>query len=73
MAAAKLSEKVLMYLYDFLDLREHLVEAYGYAVACGEGFIRPYWHAQAGDPLPPTRSSRREAVRRRPLPGGFRA
>ena len=53
MAAAKLAEKVLMYLYDFLDLRAHLVEAYGYSVACGEGFIRPYWHAQAGDELPP--------------------
>jgi hypothetical protein len=61
MAAAKLAEKVLMYLYDFLELRPHLVEAYGYAVACGEGFIRPYWHAQLGDPLPPPEAPQQPA------------
>lgn len=52
-SAARLAEKVLFYLYNHLGLRQKLVEAYGYAVSCGEGFLRPYWDPTAGDPLPP--------------------
>lgn len=51
--AARLGEKVLLYLYDFLRLRKSLVECYGYAVSCGEGFLRPYWDPSAGQMLPP--------------------
>lgn len=50
--AARLAEKVLLYLYGFLRLRKTLVECYGYAVACGEGFVRPYWDPTAGALLP---------------------
>lgn len=50
--AARLSEKVLRWLYDFLELRKHMVQAYGYAVACGEGFLYPYWDGYGGEPLP---------------------
>lgn len=50
--AARLSEKVLLWLYDFLKMRSKLVECYGYSVACGEGFLRPYWDPTKGDALP---------------------
>lgn len=49
--AAKLAEKVLLYQYEFLNLRKHLVDAYTYAVCTGEGFLRPFWNPEAGDSL----------------------
>jgi hypothetical protein len=51
--AARLGERVLQYLHDTLNIRARMVEAYTYAVVCGEGFLRPWWNAKAGDPLPP--------------------
>lgn len=50
--AAKLSSKVLLYLYDALDMRQHVVDAFHYAVVCGEGFLRPWWNANGGEKLP---------------------
>lgn len=51
-AAAKLAEKALLHLYDFLSLRRKFVNCYRYAVVTGEGFIRPYWNPTVGNPLP---------------------
>lgn len=50
--AARLAEKILLYLYDYIGLRKVLVDAYTYAVVCGEGFVRPYFNRTAGEPLP---------------------
>jgi len=51
--AARLGEKVLTYLHDSLNIRARMVDAFTYAVVCGEGFLRPWWNATGGEPLPP--------------------
>lgn len=51
-AAAKLAEKICRFLHTFLGIRRLMVEAYEYAVACGEGFLYPYWDSYQGDALP---------------------
>lgn len=51
-AAAKLSQKVLLHLWEYLTIRKYLVDAYIYAVTCGEGFVRPFFNKRAGEPLP---------------------
>ena len=50
--AARLAEKVLLYLYDHLQMRRHITNAYRFAVVTGEGFVRPYWNNQVGAELP---------------------
>lgn len=51
--AARLSVKVLLYLYDLLTLRRTMANAFRYAVVCGEGFVYPYWNPAVGKELPP--------------------
>lgn len=51
-AAAMLSAKVARHLHTVLRIQRLMVQAYGYAVACGEGFLYPYWDSYQGDRLP---------------------
>lgn len=47
-SAARLSEKILLDLYQRLNLRSILVAARMYSVICGQGYIRPWWNPKIG-------------------------
>lgn len=52
-AAASLSEKLLLHWWEYLNLRADISMVFRYAVINGEGFYRPYWNNGVGDVLPP--------------------
>lgn len=47
-AAAVLSEKILLYLHELLSLRRKIGLAWRSAIITGEGFLRPYWDPTLG-------------------------